>query len=103
MPTHQIVATLPAKLTGQCNMINIDGLTQEQVDMLDIIWSFDTKEEYNEWFETLDGEEYMMCRGLMELLTLAILDEALEARKKDPYKEAKQIINQVKSKLTQNK
>lgn len=83
-------------------MINITGLTQEQVDMLDIIWSFDTKEEYNEWFETLDGDEYLMCRGLMELLTLAILDEALESKKTDPYKEAKQVINQIKN-LTQNK
>ena len=86
-------------------MININGLTQEQVDMLDIIWAFDTKEEYNDWMENLDSEEYNMCRGLMELLTLAILDEALDNRghKKDRYKEANQVINQVKSKLTQNK
>jgi hypothetical protein len=86
-------------------MININGLTQEQVDMLDIIWAFDTKEEYNDWMENLDIEEYNMCRGLMELLTLAILDEALDNRghKKDRYKEANQIINHVKSKLTQNK
>ena len=55
-------------------MININGLTSEQVDMLDIIWAFDTKEEYNDWLENLDIEEYNMCRGLMELLTLAILD-----------------------------
>jgi hypothetical protein len=86
-------------------MININGLTQEQVDMLDIIWAFDTKEEYNDWMENLDIEEYNMCRGLMELLTLAILDESLEnrGRRTDRYKEANQVINQVKSKLTQNK
>jgi hypothetical protein len=84
-------------------MININGLTHEQVEMLDIIWAFDTKEEYNDWLENLDGDEYLMCRGLMELLTLAILDEALESKKADPFKEAKQVINQVKSKLTQNK
>lgn len=85
-------------------MININGLTQEQVDMLDIIWAFDTKEEYNDWMENLDIEEYNMCRGLMELLTLAILDEALENRTHgaDRYKEANQVINQIKN-LTQNK
>jgi hypothetical protein len=38
----------------------------------------------------------------MELLTLAIIDEALESKKVDPYKEANQIINQIKN-LTQNK
>ena len=86
-------------------MININGLTQEQVDMLDIIWAFDTKEEYDDWLENLDIEEYNMCRGLMELLTLAILDESLENRGRpaDRYKEANKVINQVKSKLTQNK
>jgi len=83
-------------------MINITGLTQEQVEMLDIIWSFKTKDEYYDWLEYLDDDERAMSRGLMELLTLAILDEALESKKVNPYKEAKQVINQIKN-LTQNK
>jgi hypothetical protein len=83
-------------------MINITGLTQEQVEMLDIIWSFKTKDEYYDWLEYLDDDERAMSRGLMELLTLAILDEALESKKVNPYKEANQIINQIKN-LTQNK
>jgi hypothetical protein len=86
-------------------MININGLTQEQVDMLDVIWSFKTHDEYDNWLTCLDDYELNMARGLMELLTLAILDEALDHRSHGPdrYKEANQIINQVKSKLTQNK
>jgi hypothetical protein len=83
-------------------MINITGLTQEQVEMLDIIWSFKTKDEYYDWLEYLDDDERAMSRGLMELLTLAILDEALESKKVNPYKEANQVINQIKN-LTQNK
>jgi hypothetical protein len=83
-------------------MINIDGLTQEQCDMLDIIWSFKTHDEYNNWLECLDDNEFNMAHGLMELLALAIIDEALEAKKADPYKEANQVINQIKN-LTQNK
>lgn len=83
-------------------MINIDGLTQEQCDMLDIIWSFKTHDEYINWLECLDDSEFNMAHGLMELLALAIIDEALEAKKADPYKEAKQVINQIKN-LTQNK
>jgi hypothetical protein len=96
------LAELTANLFGAIDMLNISGLTQEQVDMLDIIWSFDTKDEYDSWFELLDDEEASMCFGLMELLTLAIIDEALESKKVDPYKEANQVINQIK-KLTQNK
>jgi hypothetical protein len=108
MLTHLGLAGWTANRFGvikRIDMININGLTQEQVDMLDIIWAFDTKEEYNDWFENLDYEEYMMCRGLMELLTLAILDEALDNRSHGPdrFKEANQVINQVKSNLTQNK
>ncbi len=83
-------------------MINIDGLTQEQCDMLDIIWSFKTHDEYDNWLMCLDEYEMNMARNLMELLALAIIDEALEAKKADPYKEAKQVINQIKN-LTQNK
>lgn len=83
-------------------MININGLSQEQCDMLDIIWSFKTGDEYENWLACLDEYELGMARSLMELLALAIIDEALEAKKADPYKEAKQIINQIKN-LTQNK
>ena len=85
-------------------MFNINGLTQEQVEMLDIIWSFKTKDEYNDWLEYLDDDERAMSRGLMELLTLAILDEALENRIHGPdrYKEANQAIFKIKN-LTQNK
>jgi len=96
------LAELTANLFGVIDMLSITGLTQEQVDMLDIIWSFDTKEEYDSWFELLDDNEASMCFGLMELLTLAIIDEALESKKLDPYKEANQVINQIKN-LTQNK
>jgi hypothetical protein len=83
-------------------MINITGLTREQCDMLDIIWSFKTHDEYSNWLECLDDNEFNMAHGLMELLALAIIDEALEAKKADPYKEANQVINQIKN-LTQNK
>jgi hypothetical protein len=77
-------------------MININGLTREQCDMLDIIWSFKTKEEYFDWLENLDAAETTMARGLMELLTLAILDEAQEEMK-DPYREAKMVIQKIQS------
>lgn len=79
-------------------MINIDGLTQEQVDMLDIIWSFKTKDEYEEWLDCLDREEYNTAMGLVQLLALAIIDEAMEELT-DPYKEAKLVIQNIQSKF----
>ena len=79
-------------------MININGLTQEQCDMLDVIWSFETKDEYFDWLENLDKEETTMAQGLMQLLTLAILDEAQEELD-DPYRDAKLVIQNIKSKF----
>lgn len=83
-------------------MIKINHLTREQCDMMDIIWSFKTKEEYVEWFETLNDREANMARGLMELLCLAIAEEEFEETV-DPYREANLVIRNIKSKLTQNK
>lgn len=79
-------------------MINIDGLTREQCDMLDIIWSFKSKDEYFDWMENLDDEEAIMAQGLMELLLLAILEEAQEEAD-EPYREAKMVIQNIKSKF----
>jgi len=79
-------------------MINIDGLTQEQVEMLDIIWAFASKDEYFDWLENLDDEELAMAQGLVQLLALAIIDEAQEELT-DPYKDARQVIADIKSKF----
>lgn len=77
-------------------MIEIDGLTQEQCDMLDIIWSFKNKDDYLNWIENLDNDETNMARGLMELIYLAILEEEMG----DAYKaQAKQVIQKIQSKF----
>lgn len=77
-------------------MIKIDGLTRDQCVMMDVIWSFKTKDEYLDWFETLDGAEATMARGLMELLCLAILEEDMG----DAYEaQAKQVIQKIQSKF----
>ncbi len=79
-------------------MINIDGLTQEQCDMLDVIWSFKTRNDYENWLECLDDYEFNMARSLMELLALAIIDEAQEEMD-DPYREASLVIRKIQSKF----
>ncbi len=79
-------------------MIHIDGLTAEQVEMLDVIWGFKSKADYDNWLENLDDQEYHMAMGLMQLLALALIDEAQEELK-DPYKDAKLVIQKIKSKI----
>jgi hypothetical protein len=79
-------------------MIKIDGLTREQADMLDIIWAFRSKDEYQEWLGYLDTEEYKMAIGLIQLLAIAMIDEDQE-NLEDPYKDATNVIKQIKSKI----
>jgi hypothetical protein len=79
-------------------MIHIDGLNKEQCDMLDVIWGFKTKEDYLNWYDCLDEAEQDMADGLLQLLALAILDESQEEMD-DPYREAKMVIQNIKSKF----
>ena len=37
--------------------IEIKNLTAEQVEMLDAMWSFDSAEEYLNWYHLLDAED----------------------------------------------
>ena len=36
------------------DMIYIEGVSPEQKEMLDIMWSLDSTDDYLDWYETLD-------------------------------------------------
>ena len=59
-------------------MITIDGLTKEQVRMLDEMWALDTMEEMSEWMENVPEDKRQMAELLQEMLILASIDEDLE-------------------------
>ena len=59
-------------------MIRIDGLTNQQVEMLDKLWALDTTDEVLEWLNTLNDEEFRMAVTLQEMLLDAILEEKSE-------------------------
>ena len=48
--------------------MRIEGLTQQQCDILDAMWALDTAEEIYEYFQTLSAEEYKMALTLQEML-----------------------------------
>jgi hypothetical protein len=56
-------------------MITIDGLTTRQVDMLDYMWTIDSYEDLLDWQQSLSYEERQMSETLVELVTLAEIDE----------------------------
>ena len=58
--------------------IRIDNLTPEQVEMLNIMWSIDTYQDYQEWIDNLSYEEAEMADHLQKLLILAAGDSIIE-------------------------
>ena len=58
--------------------IQIENLTAEQVEMLDAMWSFDSAEEYLDWYHLLDAEDQDMADVLQRMIILETMDEMLE-------------------------
>lgn len=58
--------------------MRIDGLTQEQCDILDAIWALDTCEELYNYFQTLSPEEYKMAITLQEMLIQECEEEQMK-------------------------
>ena len=58
--------------------IEINNLTAEQVEMLDIMWSFDSAEEYLAWYHLLDAVDQDMADVLQHMIILETMDEMLE-------------------------
>lgn len=59
-------------------MITIDGLTKEQVRMLDEMWELNTMDEIAEWMESLPEQKRPMAELLQEMLILASIDADLD-------------------------
>ena len=71
-------------------MIQINGLTQYQVSLLDEMWACDTMEDFEEFLEALDPEDRREALKLQRMILLAELDEVVA---KDPLKEAKLVLD----------
>jgi hypothetical protein len=68
-------------------VITIDNLTEYQVEMLDHMWSLDSMEEYEEWYNLLDDEDQQLADSLQQMIILAEMDNLL-----DDCEDAKQIL-----------
>lgn len=56
--------------------LEIHGLTDKQVEMLDKIWACDTQEELTEFLRTLpSAADQIMARTLQEMVLDAILED----------------------------
>jgi len=58
-------------------MIKIENLTEYQVEMLDHMWSLDSIEEYEEWYNLLDDEDQQLADSLLQMIILAEMDNLM--------------------------
>jgi hypothetical protein len=72
--------------------IKLSGLTYEQVEMLDIMWSLDTIDEFFNWYETLDKDDQNTVDTLQRLIILEVADAEWENTKRFP--QAKAVLKQ---------
>ena len=56
-------------------MIQIDNLTEKQVQMLDDMWELYSFEEYEEYLNNLSPEDRKMAEALSQMVILAEMDE----------------------------
>ena len=78
--------------------IRIDGLNDEQCDMLDLIYACDSSSELKEFLSCLDRREYTMAMSLMTLVMYETIEvEMIEPMsKRGFYPDAVRAINKIK-------
>ena len=58
-------------------MIQIKNLTEYQVEMLDHMWSLDSFEEYEEWYNLLDDEDQRLADNLQQMIIMEEMEPML--------------------------
>lgn len=65
-------------------MIHLDNLTPEQVEMLEIMWSLESYDEFQSYLNSLNKSDRQTAESLAKLIILAEMDnlvgECLEAK-----------------------
>jgi hypothetical protein len=78
--------------------INIEGLTAEAVEMLDVLYSIDTEGELESFKACLDERELELAKTCEQLLVLAVQDALFEDFKNFEGTEVEEVINRIRGK-----
>jgi len=73
--------------------MTIDGLTKEQVEMLDKLWSLDTMEEVRQFRSTLPRFRQQQIDTLMEIILQELAEE--EITKMETFPDAEKILEKI--------
>jgi len=73
--------------------MQITGLTERQVELLDTMWAIEEFSELEEWMATLCRADRMEAQNLQRLVVLETFEELLA---KDGYLEANMVIDKIR-------
>jgi hypothetical protein len=71
--------------------MQINGLTERQVELLDTMWAIEEFTELEDWMATLSKADRVEAESLQRLVILETLEEMLEQSK---YPDANRVIDQ---------
>lgn len=73
----------------------IDGLTPDQIEMLDFMWNeLDTEEDYFNWYDSLDQGQQQQAELLQRMVIMESIDDEMLAL--DNFPEAMKVIDSIK-------
>ena len=73
--------------------MNIDGLTEEDVEILDEMWAIDSREELQFYLNGLSSRKRQKAITLLEMVTLSAIDDNVKAM--DKYPEAEMMLKSI--------
>ena len=71
--------------------MQINGLTERQVELLDTMWAIEEFDELETWMATLSRADRIEAQNLQRLVVLETFEDLLE---QDGYPEANRVIAQ---------
>ena len=75
--------------------MQINGLTERQVELLDEMWEIQEFEDLELWMETLCSEDRQQAEALQRLVVLETFEELLD---KGSYPDARRVLVDIMSK-----
>lgn len=88
-------------MSEQPKEIRIDGLTNEQCDLLDLMYACDNTTELRELISIMDTPQRQTCYALMQLVMYEHIEEDMMRPMidRDFYPDAVRIINKIRKNL----
>jgi len=71
--------------------IRIEGLTERQTEILDILWNLDSTDDVIEWLGTLSQQEFEMAVTLQEM----IIDTLMEQKAEEDVELAQNMLREI--------